>query len=156
MGVKWEQGGGNVTKEKLEQLSGIKREISILQDEVDRASKGDIVTDVVKGSNTEFPYEPRIFKVQGIDTHDYSRKVKKIYKQMGKKIDELIEVRKELESFIESVEDSEIRTILRLNIYIVCHGKDTECFRQKATGTEEKIERFWIAYSFSIPDKTML
>ena len=134
-----------MTKEKLEQLSGIKREISILQDEVDRASKGDIVTDVVKGSNTEFPYEPRIFKVQGIDTHDYSRKVKKIYKQMGKKIDELIEVRKELESFIESVEDSEIRTILRLKyIHGLPWAKIPNALGREGDGSTErkKIERF--------------
>ncbi len=104
-----------MTKEKLEQLSGIKKEIETLKDELHKAgSRVSNVADVVKGSNIQFPYQPVTYRIEGVDIQEYDRRTKRIYRQLNRKLEELMDAREEIEEFIEGVEDSEIRTILRL------------------------------------------
>ena len=73
-----------------------------------------ITTDSVSGSNPYFPYEPRHFKIEGIDYDDYNRKIRKLKKQLQRRIDELLNLMKETNEYINNIDDSLIRQIISL------------------------------------------
>ena len=53
-----------MTKEKLKQLKYLKNEIKMLREQIDNLKAG-IVSDVVEGSESEFPYTKRRFTSRG-------------------------------------------------------------------------------------------
>lgn len=96
-----------MTRVELEQLKSLKQEAKQLQEELNNLP---LTTDSVKGSMPEFPYIERTIKIVGIDED----KAKKVRKKLEKTLDDLQEMILVMEEWLETVEDSEIRTILRM------------------------------------------
>jgi thiamine biosynthesis lipoprotein ApbE len=96
-----------LTRVELEQLKSLKQEAKQLQEELNNLP---FVPASVKGSMAEFPYIETTFKVSGID----EKKGKQVKEKLDRVLDEIQDQILIMEEWLESVEDSEIRTILRM------------------------------------------
>ncbi len=102
-----------MTKQQLKQLKYLKNEIKILQEQIDNISAG-IVSDVVEGSEGEFPYTKRRFTVTGVDCKEYKRKSKRLQRRLQRRADELMDLLEEINEYIEGIDDSLLRQIVYL------------------------------------------
>lgn len=100
-------GGEALTKQELEQLKSLKQEAKQLQEELQNLP---FVPASVKGSLPEFPYIETTFKVFGVD----EKKGKRVKERLDRVLDEIQDRILIMEEWLETVPDSEIRTILRL------------------------------------------
>ncbi|MCE5227921.1 MAG: DUF1492 domain-containing protein [Porphyromonadaceae bacterium] len=69
-----------------------------------------LTTDSVKGSMAEFPYTYHSIKIEGINQGT----AKRLRNKLERKLEELQESIMEMETWLDTIGDSEIRTILRL------------------------------------------
>jgi DNA-directed RNA polymerase specialized sigma subunit len=102
-----------MTREELGKLKQIKKEIDILKKELDNISE-QYVTDKVVGSTAFHPYILTHYNISGYDSRGYSKKVKRLQKQLQRKLDELMDERARIEEYIENIDNATIRIILRL------------------------------------------
>lgn len=93
-----------MTKEDLKQYRHIQQEIHDLER---RIARGQVVSDVVTGSSDNYPYTQHPISICGVAMDD------KISKQYRKKRDRLKEKCLEIEEWLESVDDSLIRRVIR-------------------------------------------
>lgn len=100
-------------KEKLKQLRYLKSEIEMLKKQIE-SIEPDTVVDSVRGSSRYFPYIERNFKIEGIDYDDYNRKARRLERQLKRRLEELMDLVEETNSFIENIDDSLIRQIIAL------------------------------------------
>lgn len=96
-----------MTRQELEQLKALKREARQLQDELDNLP---FVPSSVKGSMAEFPYIEQTFKIFGVD----EKKGKRIRERLERVLNEIQDRILIMEEWLETVDDSEMRTILRM------------------------------------------
>jgi DNA-directed RNA polymerase specialized sigma subunit len=96
-----------VTRQELEQIRSLTKEIKLIQDDLDNLP---FVPSTVKGSMPEFPYIEQHYKIIGPD----KKKGERLKAKMERKLDELQDKLLELETWLDTVPDSEIRTILRM------------------------------------------
>ncbi len=94
---------------RLDQLRHLNREIEILQEHIHKAETV-VVTDVVVGSDVEYPYLKRSITIAG--TND--KRIKQLKRRLTRKLNELITAKEEMLEYISTVKDSEIRQILIL------------------------------------------
>ena len=94
---------------RLDQLRHLNREIEILQEHIHKAETV-VVTDVVVGSDVEYPYLKRSITIAG--TND--KRIKQLKRRLTRKLNELITAKEEMLEYISTVEDSEMRQILIL------------------------------------------
>ena len=106
-------------KEDLEQIVSLKGEANDLRRRLIN-EKDTIITDSVRGSSKNYPYIQHNCVIEGLDYKKQIRdkKLRRMIKQKEGKITEKI---REAEHWLNSIEDSEIRQIIR-NIYF--DGKD--------------------------------
>ena len=102
-----------MTKQQLKQLKYLKSEIKVLREQIDNISAG-IVSDVVEGSEGEFPYTKRRFTVTGVDCKEYERKSKRLQKRLQRRVDDLMDLLEEINRYVESIDDSLLRQIIYL------------------------------------------
>ncbi len=97
-----------MTKQDLEQLRALKTEIRLLDEELHSLP---MTTDSVTGSMPEHPYISHTIKIKGLDMelHD------SLQKRLERKLVVLQGRLKAMEDWLDTVEDSEMRTILRLH-----------------------------------------
>ena len=95
-----------MTKEQLEQYTSIKEEIKELEAELDKRKSP--VSDIVTGSMEDYPYTQQYYYTGIIERYIFSR-----FKTNLQKI-QLERQRAEIENFLDSVQDSNIRRIIRL------------------------------------------
>lgn len=134
----------------LLQYIDVKSEIADLEDRINKINdKGYIISDSVKGSSKEFPYTTRNYTVTGLDNVSIN-KVKKLKNILEEKRNSLIDLNIQAEEFLETIEDSEMRIILR-NKYIdnknyiqIAHDMNNLYKRKKYTadGIRMKHDRF--------------
>lgn len=107
-----------ITRGQLRQLRHLKREIELLQDQIaDFDSLVDglpVVTDKVRGSDSEHPYVERGFVIRGYDPEEYRRRVERLKKRLQRRRDDYMALVEEINEFIESIEDSLLRQIVAL------------------------------------------
>jgi DNA repair ATPase RecN len=104
-----------MTKHELSQLRYLSSEIELLRKQIEDAEYAiEKASDVVSGSNREWPYEPRKFHVEGVAVPDYEDKVRRLKRKLERRTEELIDKREELEEYIATIPDSLIRQILTL------------------------------------------
>lgn len=96
-----------MTKTELEGLKALKYEIKSIQDELNNLP---MVTDSVTGSMTEHPYISHKINIQGTDISAGEKIKKRLEGKCGILQDQI----RVMEDWLESVEDSEMRVILRL------------------------------------------
>lgn len=108
-----------MNKQKLSQYRDLVREVNFLKKKIE--------SDVVEGSNNEFPYEKRKFTVHGVATSRYDRKLR-----------ECNRLRTQIEEFIDSLDDSKLRMILELRYIEMKNWRDIDYFFGNYTGTYSK------------------
>ncbi|MBQ2964141.1 MAG: hypothetical protein IJE14_05715 [Clostridia bacterium] len=144
-----------VTKYMLETFRATLNEIKVLEQQLERLIKDEREwkqTDTVKGSSPEYPYLPTVFKVSGFSFEESEavEEIRKKQKQTKKRILDkkltLERQRAEVECWLETVKDPNIRCIIRL-YYIEGYSYERIC---KFLGTEgdgstqrKQINKFW-------------
>lgn len=101
-----------MTKKELAMYPVLKKRVEKLEHDIEDLKAKDIesVSGKVKGSMKEFPYIERRFSVQ----MEVPGEAEKIRRQIAKKQKEIIEVREQMrdvENFIDDIEDLHIKTI---------------------------------------------
>lgn len=96
-----------MTKEELEQLRNLKIEIKVLKDQLNDLPD---ITDSVKGSAPDYPYINRTIVIEGAD----SKLDRELYNKLKIKILKRKNEINRMEDWLDSVADSQIRTILKL------------------------------------------
>lgn len=102
-----------MNKERLKQLRYLKKEIEVIKKQIDDL-ECTMVTDKVTGSSANFPYVARSFTIEGLDKEGYNHKFKRLQNKLNRRMDELIELVEETNTFIESIDDSLTRQIITL------------------------------------------
>jgi hypothetical protein len=101
-----------MTKEKLINLKKIKKEIEQIKTQIENLDV-ELTQDSVTGSENNFPYIKRNFTIKGYAYGDYENKIERLQNKLKKKLHELMDERDSADDFINSVEDSDVRQILR-------------------------------------------
>lgn len=105
-------------KELLKQYNSILEEIKELNREIERLENKEIKHEIdkVKGSNAEFPYQPRSFTIEGYNVLEEDRIIKRIltkknilYRRKAKCED----LKLQIEEFINTIPDSLTRRVFR-------------------------------------------
>ena len=102
-----------MTKHELEQLRYVSKEIRLLEEQIDNI-KVDIVSDTVKGSDVNFPYTYHSIFIQGIDQGSHNKKIRSLKRDLMERKTNLINLVCDINKYISSIEDSEIRQIIIL------------------------------------------
>lgn len=100
-------------KEQLSQLKHLKKEIEIIENQMD-GLKIIVVTDSVRGSSPNFPYAEHKINITGADYQTYENRIDRLRKKINKKRIELICLVEEITEYIDTVDDSLIRQIMIL------------------------------------------
>lgn len=109
-----------MTKELLEQADSLIEEIKDIERRLMNIEKKEktILGDSVTGSEYEYPYIKRNFRVNGVANKLFSSKAKRQYKKMLKskkyKYEKIV---KQIEYELNYIDDSEIRRIIRYRYY---------------------------------------
>ena len=99
-----------IKKEDLLQYEYLKKEIIVLERKL-KKYKENVVRDKVTGSNNEFPYQLIHITIEGYENSLYCRKLQDSIKKRYKKC---LELKIQIEQFIESIDDSRTRLIFEL------------------------------------------
>jgi len=86
-------------RQKLSQLKYLKNEIKILQGRIDNLETR-TTSDSVKASQTEWPYIEYTARIEGGDMQEYDRKLRKLQREMGRRVGELMDLVEEIEEYM--------------------------------------------------------
>jgi polyhydroxyalkanoate synthesis regulator phasin len=104
-----------MTRKELSQLRHLGKEIELLKQQIANIEyKASMTHDIVKGSNTSWPYEAKTFHVEGIAMPEYDKRLGRLKNKLQRRLEELMEKREELEEYVDTVPDSLIRQIITL------------------------------------------
>lgn len=131
-------------KQKLSQLYYLNKEIELIKQQIQEADYV-MTQDSVKGSSTEFPYTQHSIKIYGADIKDFSRKMKRLKNKLLRKLSEFMDLRDEIDEYIESIPDSKIRMILTLR-YVNGLNWRQIAFSIGGNNTEDSVKK--VAYRF--------
>ena len=98
-----------MTKELLEQYQSLCKEIKELKQEIDNMRRDTTTKDSVTGSSPHCPYTIHQIVIEGVDYEH-----RPIVEAMQRQLQRAINQRMEIEEYIASIDDSEIRLIARL------------------------------------------
>lgn len=103
-----------MTKERLKNYIFLNGELKDLEMQRERLEKqlSNTVSDIVKGSSSEFPYTQRTMKISGQDT----KKQKKIYNlidRIDEQIDKINTERQYIMHWIDTITESRMRRLMR-------------------------------------------
>lgn len=96
-----------MNKKNLSQYVALKKEIEDLSKKI-KNCKDEIVTDSVRGSNLNFPYQEITSQIIGISQNKHKRK---LYRILNKRLEQSRNLKLEIENYISSIPDSQIRYI---------------------------------------------
>jgi DNA-directed RNA polymerase specialized sigma subunit len=103
-------------KKELRKIPGIVKEIEFLKKQIEYAEASAEHTktvDIVKGSAKHFPYNEKMYLIEGVDRKGHDKKVKRLKAQYQRRIDELMDKVKEAQEYIAKLEDWRLRLILQ-------------------------------------------
>lgn len=109
-----------MTKELLEQADSLIEEIKDIERRLKNIEKREktILGDSVTGSEKEYPYIKRNFRVNGISNELFNSNAKRQYKKMLKnKKYKYVKIIKQIEYELNYIDNSEIRRIIRYRYY---------------------------------------
>ena len=98
-----------MTKEKLEQYQSLCKEIKELKQEIDSMCRDTTTKDSVTGSSPHYPYTIHQIVIEGVDYEH-----RPIVEAMQRQLQRAINQRMEIEEYIASIDDSQIRQVIRL------------------------------------------
>ena len=99
-------------KHLLKQYADLQAEIKDLEKRIKKLEKFKVEHDKVTGSNSEFPYQPRSFTIEGYNIQDVD-KVNKLKKLLIKRKQKCEELKLEIEKFISDIPDSRTRRVFQ-------------------------------------------
>jgi len=99
-------------KQKLSQYIDIKEEIKRLEKKIEKLEKeiGEIVSDVVDSTTSDFPFMQIHKKIQGLDI-EKQHKLDKLRSILKERYDKLLKAQIEVEEFIDTIPTSRLRRI---------------------------------------------
>ncbi|MDY0235077.1 MAG: hypothetical protein RBR71_03575 [Gudongella sp.] len=105
-------------KDILKQHNNIKNEIKELETRIDKIKnkKIKVVHDNVKGSNSNFPYQPQNFNIEGYNFEDIDRKeerIIKLNKVLSDRKASCEDLKVHIEEFISEIPDSLTRRVFQ-------------------------------------------
>lgn len=105
-------------KELLRQYNSILEEIKELNREIAQLEKKEVrhEVDKVKGSNAEFPYQPRNFTIAGYNVQEEEQNFKRIITKktiLARRKNKCEDLKLEIEEFINNIPDSLTRRVFR-------------------------------------------
>lgn len=108
-----------MTKEELEQLLDLRKEIKELDEKVERLQEQRVgkVTDRVRTSMKEFPYCQTTQTITGFDQKESKKRRRAITEKemlLLRRRQQAVDAEFRISKFIESIKDSKIRRIVRL------------------------------------------
>lgn len=128
-----------MTKERLKQLKALKKEAEHLEEQIRDLPfrTGPYVADSAKDYRTGFP---RTILIQGYSTEEYDRLKRKLQKKLQTINVEVLE----LESWLDGVDDAELRDILRLQ-YIngMTQEEVAEELGYSVITVKRRLKKFW-------------
>lgn len=98
-----------MNKERLNNYRFLKTEIENLEKRLEKLRLKSIETDFVVGSNTEIPYQPKLFKIEGCK--DNSSAIKRTEEILQRRKTKAISEKLEIEEWIASLFDTRLRLI---------------------------------------------
>lgn len=133
-----EEGRGDTMNEKdLEQLGKLMKEAELLQRELNNLPT---TKDSVRGYSPDFPYTERTIIISGID----EQRGKKLQRKLQRKLEQIQDKVEEMEEWLDSVEDPEIRTILRMMYRNNLNQKQIgEELGYDRSTVSKKLKKFW-------------
>lgn len=99
-------------KKLLSQYIDLQQEIKDLEKRIERLSNFKVEHDVVTGSNSEFPYQPRSFTIEGYNIQDVDR-LNKVKSLLVDRKDKCEDMKIEIEKFISTIPDSRTRRVFQ-------------------------------------------
>ena len=105
-GLKRKREGAGMDAETLKEYRYLKREIKNLQKRIDHLNS--TLTDRVRASNSEFPYQEVHIRIEGEDPRK-----SKLELILQKRLDACVDKVIEIERFISSIEDSRTRMVFQ-------------------------------------------
>lgn len=99
-------------KKLLTQYTDLQAEIKDLEKRIDKLSNFKVEHDIVTGSNNEFPYQPRSFKIEGYNIQDVDR-LNKVKSLLVERKDKCEDLKLEIEKFISTIPDSRTRRVFQ-------------------------------------------
>lgn len=105
-------------KELLKQYNSILEEIKELNRDIERLERKEIKHEIdkVKGSNSEFPYQPRSFTIAGYNVQEEEQILKRILTKKNilyKRKNKCEDLKLQIEEFIDTIPDSLTRRVFR-------------------------------------------
>ena len=100
-------------RQKLSQLKHLKNEIKLLQERID-SIETHTTFDSVKGSRTEFPYIEYTIKIEGIDMQEHNRKLRRLQRNLNRRVEELMDLVEEIEEYLQTIDDCITRQAIML------------------------------------------
>ena len=99
-------------KKLLSQYIDLQQEIKDLEKRIERLSNFKVEHDVVTGSNSEFPYQPRSFTIEGYNIQDIDR-LNKVKSLLVDRKNDCEDMKLEIEKFISTIPDSRTRRVFQ-------------------------------------------
>ena len=129
--------GGMNAKHLLKQYSSLIKEIKDLEKRIKKLENFKVEHDKVVGSDSEFPYRPRSFKIEGYNIRDIDRlnKLKEVLIERKIKCEEL---KLQIEKFISNIPDSRTRRVFQ---YRYIDGLTWQQVSKRIGGYEESYPR---------------
>lgn len=124
-------------KKLLTQYTNLQAEIKDLEKRIKKLENFKVEHDKVVGSDSEFPYRPRSFKIEGYNIRDIDRlnKLKEVLIERKIKCEEL---KLQIENFISNIPDSRTRRVFQ---YRYIDGLTWQQVSRRIGGYEESYPR---------------
>lgn len=124
-------------KKLLTQYTDLQAEIKDLEKRIKKLENFKVEHDKVVGSDSEFPYHPRSFKIEGYNIQDVDRlnKLKEVLIERKIKCEEL---KLQIEKFISNIPDSRTRRVFQ---YRYIDGLTWQQVSRRIGGYEESYAR---------------
>ena len=106
-----------MNKKELSQLRYLNKEIELLKQQIEQAEhivEKKYAADYVLGSNPVWPYQKRVFHIEGIAIPEYEKRVKHLRIKLQKRLKILVKKQEQLVEYINNIDDSLIRQIMIL------------------------------------------
>lgn len=132
-----------MTLELLEQYADMRREAQMWERELDELRrKNSVVKDTVRGSMSSFPYTSHPVTIQGVP--EPSKRFSAREKRLEERRERLAEQLAEIDDFIDSLEDSQLRQIIQYR-YVKGYSwvKTAQMVHNKESTVRMRIQRYF-------------
>jgi hypothetical protein len=132
-----------MNKETLEQLRYLCKEIKVIENQI-QGLDYNFVQDVVKGSDINFPYVYHVIQIEGVDIGSHDEEISRLRSRLLSRREEVIRIIKEINNYIDGVEESSIRQIIILKYINGLSWKDIASYLYYADESvpRKKLERY--------------